>query len=92
MKSYFKRLNKTAENFAIKADIAVRKLFNSSKEILKNNDGWGKDEVIAIAAALVIAGFVMIPKLKELASSIVSAADSWFTNTMQSKIFPTTMP
>lgn len=92
MKTYFKRLNKTFGNIVIKTDVAVRKMFNTSKEILKNNDGWGKDEVIAIAAALVIAGFVMIPKLRELATTIVGAAESWFTNTMQSKIFPTTMP
>lgn len=92
MKNHFEKLNKKVEGLAIKADLTIRKGINTLKKPLDNNDGWGKEEVIGIAITLIIAGFVMVPQLREFASKVVSAADTWYTNTMQSKIFPTTMP
>lgn len=86
MKNCIEKLNKKVENLAIMTDISIRKGANMLKKPL-NNDGWGKDEIIAIAATLIIAAFVMIPGLNEIAKNVVAAAKTWFSGTMSSKIF-----
>ena len=87
MKNYFEKLNKRVEGLAIKADITIRKGVNTLKNTLDNNNGWGKDEIISIAAALIIAAFIIIPGLRELATTILSEAKTWFSTKIKIKIF-----
>lgn len=80
-------LNKT-KAFVIETDIAIKDGLDKIKKPLKNNDGWGKDEVIAIAITLMIAGLIMIPQLKTFAGDVMSEVNSYF-DTMKSRIFTT---
>lgn len=55
----------------------------------KRNEGFGMNELLGIAAALIIAAFVIIPGLRGLAASIMEKLENWWANTIVSKIFST---
>lgn len=57
-------------------------------KILHSNDGFGLNEIIGIAAAVVIAAFVIIPGLRTFATSIMMALSAWWGN-VQGTVFPT---
>lgn len=50
----------------------------------------GSDEIIGIAAGLIIAAFVLIPQLRAFATTIITALSTWWTTTATPRIFPTT--
>jgi len=57
--------------------------------LLSDERGFGMNELLGIAAALIIAGFVIIPSLRTFATSIMTGLTNWWNNTIASKIFPT---
>lgn len=84
-----KRLNGKTEDFAIKADIAMKRGLNILRKPLQNNDGWGRDEIIGIAIALVIAAFVVAPGLRTFAQNVVGGIQGWYNTSIETKIFET---
>jgi hypothetical protein len=61
------------------------KLYNA---VIKNNRGFGLNEFLGIAVALIIAAFVIIPELKSFASKIMTEMDEWWDGTISYYIFP----
>jgi len=47
------------------------------------------NELLGIAAALIIAGFVVVPGLRALADSIMTELKNWWDNTIKASIFHT---
>lgn len=84
----FIKVRQNLNNIFIRADLRVKRIVALFKKPLQNNAGWGKEEIIAIAITLMIAGLVMIPGLKTFASNVMSEVDSYF-DSMKSKIFTT---
>lgn len=63
-----------------------------SRSLLKNRltsdeRGFGMNELLGIAAALIIAGFVVIPGLRDLADSIMTELENWWKDTIKANIF-----
>lgn len=54
-----------------------------------DNRGFGMNELLGIAAALIIAAFVIIPSLRTFANSIMTGLDNWWDATISTRIFPT---
>lgn len=81
------RIEKLKDN-AINMDIAIKGGVSRLIKPFENNDGWGRDEVIAVAIALVIAAFVVTPQLKTFAGRIMTKVDTWYTS-IESRIFNT---
>jgi len=82
-------VNEKTMNVMLKGEVMLRKLKTSIKTPLKNNDGWGRDEIIGAAIILVIAAFVVAPELTDIVENIMSDAATWFDTTM-GKIFSST--
>lgn len=61
-----------------------------SKEFCKKKDGFGINELLGIGAALIIAGFVVIPGLRTFAGEVITKLNSWWTTNIMGSIFPTT--
>ncbi|MDD4494738.1 MAG: hypothetical protein PHV32_10430 [Eubacteriales bacterium] len=65
------------------------------KKILKNiavrNNGFGINEVLGIAAALIIAALVVIPGLNNFAGGLMGKLTEWW-DTISSKIFLSSLP
>ncbi len=58
----------------------------------RNDDrGFGMNELLGIAAALIIAAFVIIPSLRTFAKSVMDGLSDWWGNTIESQIFPTSV-
>ncbi len=58
--------------------------------LISDQGGFGMNELLGIAAALIIAAFVIIPGLKTFTDSLMNGLKDWWTNTIAAKIFPTT--
>ena len=56
--------------------------------LFSENSGFGMNELLSIAAALILAAFIVIPGLKTFASSVMDGLEDWWTNTIDSQIFP----
>jgi hypothetical protein len=54
------------------------------------NGGFGMNELLGIAAALIIAAFIIIPGLRTFAGSVMTKLTDWWGATITSKLFPTT--
>jgi len=68
---------------------AAKDYCSTVKRMLARKDGFGRDEILGTAAVLIIAAFITIPQLKTFADTIIYALNSWWTNTISSRIFPT---
>jgi hypothetical protein len=49
--------------------------------------GFGMNEVLGIAAALIIAGFVIIPGFRTFTSNILADMTKWWNKTISDQIF-----
>ena len=52
------------------------------------NGGFGLNELLGTAAALIIAAFVVIPGLRTFAGSVITKLTTWWS-TVSTSIFPT---
>ncbi len=77
-------MKKLKSVYGIKTKIKT-KLYST---VIKNNKGFGLSEFLGIAAALIIAAFVIIPELKEFATTIMDEMNEWWEVTISSSIFP----
>lgn len=69
-------------------DLFVMKCgFMVQRRLLKDERGFGMNELLGIAAALIIAGFVVVPGLRRLAQSIMNGLEGWWKDTIVAKIF-----
>lgn len=89
MEKNFKIFNETAKEFAMKKEITIKRCISSLKKPLQNNEGIGKDEIIGIAIALVIAAFVVAPGLRSFAQNVVGGIQGWYNTNIETKIFET---
>lgn len=64
--------------------LAVREV----RKICKNDGGFGLNEFLGIAAAVIIAAFVVIPGLRDFAESVIVQLDTWWTS-ISGNIFQT---
>ena len=53
--------------------------------------GFGMNELLGIAAALIIAAFVIIPGLQGFAKSVMAGLTWWWDHTIATKIFTTSI-
>lgn len=60
------------------------------KKPVMNNKAIGVNEVIGLAIVLVVGAFVLIPGFRDFADTVMDAATAWWTNTIATRIFPTT--
>jgi len=58
----------------------VRKMLIKGRLMLKREEGFGMNELLGIAAALILAAFIIIPGLKELADGVINKLKEWWSN------------
>ena len=61
------------------------------KKALSHNDGFGLNEILGIAAAVIIAALIIIPGLTGFADGLITKMGTWWTN-MGDKVFMETLP
>ena len=71
-------------NAVIKCKITSKKLSN---DLFRTKKGFGMNELLGIAAAIVIAAFIVIPGLKSFTSSIMDKLVDWWGN-IENVFFP----
>lgn len=59
------------------------------KAKISRQDGFGMNEILGIAATLIIAAFIIIPQLSAFSEKIMGGLSDWWTNTIAKKLFPT---
>ncbi|GKX32300.1 hypothetical protein SH1V18_47800 [Vallitalea longa] len=70
-----------------KADVLVNKV----KRVVNDESGMSFMGLLLVLAAVIIVGaFVLIPGLRDFADDVVEDVENWYTNTISSKMFPTT--
>lgn len=55
---------------------------------LKGNSGFGMNELLGIAAGLILAAFIIIPGLQGFARSVMGELTDWWGTDVMSRIFP----
>lgn len=63
--------------------------FLLKSRIWADTRGFGMNELLGIAAALIIAGFVIIPGLKGFAEEMLDELTDWWEKTIAGRIFRT---
>ncbi|NLK86255.1 MAG: hypothetical protein GX279_02015 [Clostridiaceae bacterium] len=58
------------------------------KRFISKKDGFGLNELLGIAAAIIIAAFVIIPSMRTFAKNMMDGLSAWWSN-ISSNIFPT---
>lgn len=48
----------------------------------------GIGTIISVAIAIIVAGFVLIPGMRGFAQLVMDSMNTWWENTIQSMIFP----
>lgn len=74
------------KTFLIKCTVKLQAWKGSGRK----RDGFGKNEILGIAAALIIAAFVIIPGLKGFAQEMMDAMGDWWDTTVHNRVFPLT--
>lgn len=59
------------------------------KTRLSQQDGFGMNEILGIAATLIIAAFIIIPQLSDFSKSIMTGLSKWWEDTISKNLFPT---
>jgi hypothetical protein len=58
------------------------------KRFISKEDGFGLNELLGIAAAIIIAAFIVIPSLRSFAQNMMNGLQGWWNN-ISTRIFPT---
>ena len=58
------------------------------KRLFKKQEGFGLNEILGIAAALIVAAFIIIPELQNFAESVMTSLNSWWSD-LSDSIFQT---
>ena len=59
--------------------------------LLKKKDGFGMNEILGIAAGLILAAFIIIPGLKDVSKKIIDDVKLWWDSTVSKGLFPTSL-
>ncbi len=59
------------------------------KRFISKTDGFGLNELLGIAAAIIIAAFIIIPGMRTFAQGVMNGLQNWWTNVISNRIFPT---
>jgi hypothetical protein len=62
----------------------------AGKRFISKRDGFGLNELLGIAAAIIIAAFIVIPSMRTFAQSVMNGLQNWWTNVITNRIFPST--
>jgi|GEM_PF-5567830 len=84
MKNFIRKINEKSMEMILRGGNMLGRFKRSMEKPLKplkNNSGWGKDEIIGAAMVLVIAAFIIAPGLSNIAQNIMTKASSWFSST-----------
>ena len=73
----------------MKMYIYLETLKQKARGFCHKEDGFGLNELLGIGAALIVAGFVVIPGLKTFAETVITRLNDWWTTNIMGKIFPT---
>lgn len=88
LKQGYYRLGLGCDSLLRECHCLKRKSMSLLKNRLTSDErGFGMNELLGIAAAIIIAGFVVIPGLRGLANSIMKELETWWTGTIKAKIF-----
>ena len=69
--------------------VCLGKLILKLGRFYSRKEGFGMNELLGIAAALIIAAFIIIPGLRGFASSVMLKLTSWWDITIMNSVFPT---
>lgn len=58
------------------------------KHKTRKNQGFGMNELLGIAAALILAAFIIIPGLRNFADGVMDRLGTWWSGSITSVIFP----
>lgn len=58
------------------------------KKLASESGEFGISSLIGVAIGLIIAGFVLIPGVRDFAGLIVSDMNTWWNNVVSKNIFP----
>ncbi len=58
------------------------------KRFINKKDGFGLNELLGIAAAIILAAFIIIPGMRTFAQSMMTGLGNWWSS-ISSRIFPT---
>jgi hypothetical protein len=61
------------------------------KWIIAKKEGFGMNELLGIAAALIIAAFIIIPSMRDFAEGMMDGLADWWENTISKTIFPSSL-
>ena len=68
------------------------KLIKSFRDrFIDRQGGFGLNELLGIAAALIIAAFIIIPSMQDFAESLMEGLGRWWENTITNRIFTTSV-
>ncbi len=56
--------------------------------VVKKKDGFGMNELLGIAAALILAAFIIIPGLRDFADGVITKLTGWWTGSVVDTVFP----
>ncbi len=71
------------------ASIHIKQCCSRLKVRLSRQDGFGMNEILGIAATLIIAAFIVIPQLSSFSKTIMEGLSSWWTTTVKNSLFKT---
>lgn len=58
--------------------------------LVTDKRGFGMNELLGVAAAVILAAFIVIPGLRSFANIVMVSLSDWWNNTIDTKIFPST--
>lgn len=88
----FKRLMIGLTCIRFKPDLAcTRRKAYRRKFLFSSEGGFGMNELLGIAAALLLAAFIIIPGLQTFAGSVMTRLTAWWQGTIITRIFPTSV-
>ncbi len=66
-----------------------RRYFAGLKWRVEGEGGFGMNELLGIAAALLLAAFIIIPGLQTFAGSVMTRMTTWWEGSIITRVFPT---
>ena len=67
----------------------IYRLYEFLRNPLLNSKAVGVAEIVGLAIVLVVGAFVLIPGFRDFAETVLTAINTWWTNTISTRIFPT---
>jgi len=77
--------------YSVMAFIENKRYSLMKKRLFSDRRGFGMNELLSIAAALILAAFIVIPQLKTFAQTVMSGLSEWWRDTIKTSIFPSSL-